>query len=50
MPAGIAVAGANPWFCIKKITRFGAVFTLVAFDIFGISPELNEAPTPNAML
>jgi hypothetical protein len=23
IPAGIHVAGSNPWFCMKKMTRFG---------------------------
>jgi hypothetical protein len=30
MPAGIQVLGSKPWFCRKKITRFGPPAFLLA--------------------
>ena len=50
MPSGMQVLGSNPWFCMKKITRFGVV--LLAGDAAtrpGTSEEPNAAPAPAAI-
>ena len=50
MPAGMAVAGSKPWFCMKKITRLGLVFERgAAWAKSGTNPPPRAAPKPAAI-
>ena len=46
MPAGIAVAGSNPWFCMKKITRLGEPCFAARATLGSIGPATAAAAKP----
>jgi hypothetical protein len=50
IPAGMHVAGSKPWFCKKKITRFGADFAALApKETRGRKAEPMATPAPAAI-
>ena len=50
IPAGMQVAGSNPWFCMKKITRFGPPDRAdAARAISGNIDDPKAAPRPVAI-
>ncbi len=51
IPIGMQVDGSNPWFCMKKITRFGPPDTVeAARPIPGNIEDPTTAPIPAAMV